>query len=75
MLTISGKRGLENKEQRDGYHRVERFHGSFSRSFALTKEVDAEAHRRQVRERRADGTPCPSVPPPSAREIAVKAAA
>jgi HSP20 family protein len=43
VLTISGTRALENKEQRDGYHRVERFHGTFSRSFALTKDVDAEA--------------------------------
>ena len=43
VLTISGKRLLDNGEQREGYHRVERFHGTFSRSFALTDDVNAEA--------------------------------
>jgi HSP20 family protein len=42
VLCISGERKLENSEQRNGYHRVERVHGSFSRSFALTDQVDAE---------------------------------
>ncbi len=42
MLTISGERKLENKDERDSYHRVERFFGSFSRSFALSDGVDAE---------------------------------
>ena len=42
VLSISGERKLENAEKRDGYHRVERVYGSFSRSFALTDQVDAE---------------------------------
>lgn len=42
VLTISGERKLDKSEKREGYHRVERFYGSFSRSFALTDEVDAE---------------------------------
>ena len=42
VLSISGERKLENAEKRDGYHRVERVHGTFSRSFALTDQVDAE---------------------------------
>ena len=42
VLTLSGERKLEKAEARDGYHRVERFYGSFSRSFALTDEVSSE---------------------------------
>lgn len=42
VLTISGDRKLERDEKREGYHRVERFHGNFTRSFALTNEVDPE---------------------------------
>jgi HSP20 family protein len=42
VLTISGERKLEKADTRDGYQRVERLHGSFSRSFALTDEVSAE---------------------------------
>jgi HSP20 family protein len=42
VLTISGERKLEQEDKRDDYHRVERFHGHFSRSFSLPDEVDAE---------------------------------
>ena len=42
VLTISGQRKLDHEEKREGYHRVERFFGSFSRSFALTDEVSAD---------------------------------
>jgi HSP20 family protein len=42
VLSISGERKLEQEENRDNYHRVERFHGSFSRAFALPEEVDSE---------------------------------
>ena len=42
VLSISGERKLEKEEKRDAYHRVERFYGSFSRSFALPDEVDSE---------------------------------
>lgn len=43
ILTLSGERKLENEDKRDGYHRIERSYGSFSRSFALPKTVDGEA--------------------------------
>lgn len=43
ILTLSGERKLEKEEERDGYHRVERSYGSFSRAFALPKSVDGEA--------------------------------
>jgi HSP20 family protein len=40
VLTISGER-KEQKEHNDkGYHRVERFYGSFSRSFSLSDELN-----------------------------------
>ena len=42
VLTLSGERRLENEDNRDGYHRVERHYGSFSRSFALTDKVNSE---------------------------------
>ena len=41
-LTLRGERKLENADQRDGYHRIERTYGAFSRSFALPSTVDAE---------------------------------
>jgi HSP20 family protein len=41
-LTIKGERKLEFADQRDGYHRIERTYGAFSRSFTLPATVDAE---------------------------------
>jgi HSP20 family protein len=48
VLTITGERKLEAADQRDGYHRVERFYGSFSRSFALTDKVEQSHHHLSV---------------------------
>jgi HSP20 family protein len=41
-LTISGERKLEKEDRKDGYHRVERYYGSFSRGFTLPPYVDQE---------------------------------
>ncbi|MCA1829240.1 MAG: Hsp20/alpha crystallin family protein [Myxococcales bacterium] len=41
-LTLKGERKLENEEKRDGYQRIERTYGAFSRSFTLPNTVDAE---------------------------------
>lgn len=41
-LTLKGERKLENEEKRDGYHRIERTYGVFSRSFTLPNTVDSE---------------------------------
>lgn len=41
-LTIKGEKELENKEERDGYLKIERSRGSFERSFFLDDKVDAE---------------------------------
>jgi HSP20 family protein len=45
MLTIEGERKQEKEDKTEKYHRVESFYGSFSRSFSLPENVDAEAIR------------------------------
>ena len=42
VLTLRGERKLEREDRKDGYHRIERAYGQFSRSFALPQLVDAE---------------------------------
>jgi HSP20 family protein len=42
VLTVRGERKLEHDENKNGYHRIERFFGSFSRSFALGDDVSTE---------------------------------
>jgi HSP20 family protein len=43
VLTISGERKSAHEENKQGYHRVERASGSFSRSLTLPEGVDPEA--------------------------------
>jgi HSP20 family protein len=43
VLTVSGERKAEHEEKREGYYRVERASGSFSRSLTLPKGIDPEA--------------------------------
>ena len=40
-LTVSGERKAEHEESNEGFHRVERSFGSFSRSLSLPDGVDA----------------------------------
>jgi HSP20 family protein len=42
-LTVSGERRSEHGEEKEGYHRVERSFGAFSRSLTLPQGVDADA--------------------------------
>jgi HSP20 family protein len=42
VLTVSGERSAEHEERTDGFHRVERAFGGFSRSLALPDNVDAD---------------------------------
>ena len=43
VLTVSGERNAEHESKGEGYHRVERAFGSFSRSLTLPEGVDPEA--------------------------------
>src|SRR3954452_7667070 len=43
VLTISGERKAEHEATKEGYHRVERAFGAFSRSLTLPEGVDPEA--------------------------------
>ncbi len=43
VLTISGERKSEHEEKKEGFYRVERSYGSFSRSLTLPEGVDADA--------------------------------
>jgi len=42
-LTVSGERKSEHESKGEGYHRVERAFGAFSRSLTLPQGVDPEA--------------------------------
>ena len=42
VLTVSGERRAEHDEKTDGYYRVERAFGGFSRSMSLPEHVDAD---------------------------------
>lgn len=39
VLTLRGERKLEKEDKREGYHRVERSYGAFTRSFVLPNTV------------------------------------
>ncbi len=43
VLSISGKRQVENAEEREGYKRVERVRGNFFRRFSLPDTANSEA--------------------------------
>lgn len=43
LITISGERRQLKEENSEKFHRVESFHGSFSRSFTLPENIAADA--------------------------------
>jgi HSP20 family protein len=43
VLTVSGERKAEHEVSKEGYHRVERAFGKFSRSLTLPEGIDPEA--------------------------------
>lgn len=42
-LTVKGERKSESKEEKDGYSRIERSHGSFYRRFNLPETADSNS--------------------------------
>ena len=42
VITISGERKFEKKDEGENYHRVERSYGTFTRSFTLPRNVVSE---------------------------------
>jgi HSP20 family protein len=42
VLTISGERKMEQEENKENFHRIERSYGRFTRSFTLPPTVDTE---------------------------------
>lgn len=49
-LTLKGERKLENEENREGYRRVERTYGAFSRTFTLPNTLDVEHIRAESKD-------------------------
>ena len=50
MVTISGERRQETEQKDTKFHRVERYYGSFSRSFSLPGNVDEQAAKAEFKE-------------------------
>ena len=42
VLSITGERKLENEENKENFHRIERSYGRFTRSFTLPSTLDTE---------------------------------
>jgi HSP20 family protein len=45
MITIEGERRQEKEDKTEKYHRVESFHGTFSRSFSLPENAKTDGIR------------------------------
>ncbi len=72
VLTISGERSFEKKDDKEGYHRVERRYGSFSRRFFLPDSVDGSKIDAGMRDGLLQIT-VPKAEATKARKIAVRA--
>jgi len=71
VLQISGERRFEDEENRDSYHRIERYYGKFERSFTLPAYVNHGGIKAEYR----DGVlklQLPKKPETQPRQIKVK---
>jgi len=50
VITIQGERKQEKEEDNKRFHRIERFYGSFSRSFSLPEDADATGLKATAKE-------------------------
>jgi HSP20 family protein len=64
VLTISGERKSKHEERKEGYHRIERSSGRFSRSLTLPEGIDPEGIRASYR----DGVLEVRIPKPEERK-------
>ena len=72
ILTLKGEKKLENEKERDNYHRLESFYGSFTRSFTLPDSADRENIKADFRNGVLTVT-VPQKPEVKPREIPVSA--
>jgi HSP20 family protein len=76
VLTISGERKSETEERKDGYHRIERSFGSFSRSLSLPEGVDPQSVTATFDKGVLEvHVPKPALPQPHTVEITTEATA
>ena len=73
LLTLRGERKTEHEEKKKGYHRVERFHGSFERTFRVPEGVT----EKDIQAKYKDGVleliiPTPKEEKPKAIEVKVE---
>jgi HSP20 family protein len=71
LLTISGERRIEKREERKGYERIERAEGAFLRRFTLPEKVRAD----EIKARHNNGVleiVIPKQPVPAARRVEVQ---
>jgi HSP20 family protein len=71
VLTLRGERKNEHEDERQGYRRVERSYGSFSRSFVLPKGTNVDA----IEARTENGVltiSIPKVAAPAPRKVEIK---
>jgi len=64
VLTVSGERKAEHEEKSEGFYRVERAFGHFSRSMTLPEGIDAESVNAEF----ADGVLEVRIPKPEQRK-------
>ena len=73
VLTLTGERKQEKRDDNEKVHRVERFHGSFARRFSLPEDADEQSIKAESK----DGViliriPKHKVVQPQARQIEVR---
>ncbi len=64
VLTVSGERKTESEDKGEGYYRIERAFGSFSRALTLPEGVDSEAVKADFK----DGVLEVRIPKPEERQ-------